>query len=213
PVTKVLPSLENASARTMSVWSASVACSLPVLASHSRAVRSLLAEATVWPSGEKATANTIAVCPTQECTSLPVSTSQIFTSPGVSWASQRPAADASFLPSGEKTTDRTGMVCPVKVARSAPLLRSRRRIVPSRQPAAIVLPSGDPSTLFAEVSRVGCVARRLSPVTCQTRTVLSSAPVTSRLPSGENCANQTCPLWPVSVARGATALGGAAAAG
>src|SRR5947209_5603365 len=88
-----------------------VACSLPVFASHSLIVLSVLAEASVFPSGLNATEYTSDVCPLRVARSLPVFASHSL----IVWSH---LPEASVLPSGLNATEVTIHVCPLRVSRN-----------------------------------------------------------------------------------------------
>src|SRR5580704_14042953 len=74
-----------------------VAREAPVRASHNRASKSLLPDASHFPSGEKATVPTGPPCPVNVARTLPVAMS-------VSWMAWSPELQASVELSGEKAT-------------------------------------------------------------------------------------------------------------
>src|SRR4051812_20828233 len=81
------------------------------LTSHSFTVWSLLAEASVLPSGLHATDHTSPVCPLRVANSLPVAAPHSF----AVWSLP---AEARVLPSGLHVTEFTAFVCPLRVASS-----------------------------------------------------------------------------------------------
>ncbi len=96
----------------------------PVLATHRRAVVSLLAVTNRLPSGLNLASYTISVCPTSACTCLPVLTSHtraVLAAPAVT----------TRFPPGLKDTPYSDSVCPVSLTLALPLVVSQMRVVPS----------------------------------------------------------------------------------
>ncbi len=85
--------------------------------SHTFTVRSMLADASRFPSGLNATLKTALVCPFNVSDSAPLVASHTFTVASL-------LADASRFPSGLNATLQTMLVCPFNVSDSAPLLAS-----------------------------------------------------------------------------------------
>jgi hypothetical protein len=109
--------------------------------SHSLMVSSLLAEASVRPSGAKATALTAvpAAWPLSVARSLPVSMSQ-------SLIVLFPLPEARLRPSGAKATASIHAVWPLRVARTRPVSASQSLIVQFQLPEARMRPSGEKAT-------------------------------------------------------------------
>src|SRR5262249_9033277 len=129
--------------------------------------------------------------PASDARSLPVATSHNLSWPGVSNLSQTPEDDATVLPSGEKATQRIDCVWPVSRCVGCFLAGSHNSTAKSAPPRASILPSAEKARLM--VWRVGDWNDGASDADFHSRAILSSAVVTSRLPSGEKTALHSCP--------------------
>ncbi len=201
--TSCLPSGLSAIAMICSRWPSSVAISAPVAGFHRRIVPSTLPDASVLPSCEKASPRitTQSVCPVSSRFTSPLAGSSRRTTPSI-------APTASCLPSGEKATPVTQTrVAPScisgalneKPLRCRPVATSHSRTLPSREPEASDVLSGEKAT---PPSRSVCplsVCSERPVATSQIRMVRSMLPEASSLPSGEKARLRVQPVWPVSV--------------
>jgi hypothetical protein len=152
--------------------------------SHSLMVSSLLAEASVRPSGAKATAVTISAWPARLARSWPVSASQslIVVAP----------ADARVSPSGAKATALTAVPAawPLSVARSLPVSMSQSLIVLFPLPEARLRPSGAKATASIHAVWPLRVARTRPVSASQSLIVQFQLPEARMRPSGEKATDK-----------------------
>ena len=109
------------------------------------------------------------------------------------------------LPSRENSSDRVSPAWPCSVRNSLPSAASHSLMVLSRLPVANSLPSSEKA---AQVTASVCFRSKLDCMVAgfQRRTVLSSPPLATVLPSAEYTAKRTLPLWPRKVACGSMAM-------
>src|SRR5207237_569914 len=150
--------------------------------------------ASILPSGEKATCSTVFRCPFRVVISLacaPASLVARTTSHSFTVFPSLPVARS--VPSEENTGELTSPLSPLSVARRRSLrvsqggtARQSRTVSSLRPLVARVCPSGEKATYQACPRWPLKVCTALRVATFHSFTVLSSLPVASHLPSGEN---------------------------
>src|SRR5262245_12992713 len=189
PVSRRVPSGENATELTKLVCASKVRIGCPLEASHKLIVLAL-ADSRRVPSGEIATdrigerwLSVWITCPLSASHSLKVRSS---------------LPDNRRVPSGENATDRSQWACPTKVRTSRPLAASHSLRVRSPPPDSKRVPSGEKATDWTE-PEVPAKVRSSWPLAASHNLSVQSPPVIRCLPFGRNATTSTGSSCPANV--------------